>query len=79
MTQEKLSVSDVLPRFEAYLRKNPSWGSLHIVLEDGNLKDTNVEFCITHADRIGDREGAELGRILLAMSKTQRGKLSLID
>jgi hypothetical protein len=70
----------VFERFYAYYRKNPTWGSLHIVLDDGNIYDDHVQFCIDYARERGDVEGAELGEILLRMSRTQRRKLpNLID
>ena len=73
-----LTVPEVLERFQMYHREpgNSCWGSLHIVLDDGNLKDHHVKFCIEFAEKRGDREGAELGKILLQMSETQRDKIS---
>lgn len=71
----KPTIPEVLPRFQAYLEKNPVWGSLHIVLEDGNLADHNVQWCINHAREIGDTEGEALAEILLRMGYTQRRKL----
>lgn len=62
-------------RFCAYYAKNPVWGSLHIVLDDQNLGDDSVRFCIDYAKEHGDEEGHALGLILLEMSKTQRGRL----
>jgi hypothetical protein len=62
----------VLQMFRDYLRENAAWGSLHIVLEDGNIKDSHVEYCIQHARDIGDMVGVTLGGHLLKMSKSQR-------
>jgi hypothetical protein len=66
-----------LIRFSRYYESNPTWGPLHIVLEDGNVKDSDVQYCIEAAERKGDKEGAELAKILLTQSKSQR--LSLPD
>lgn len=76
-TSAKPTIPDVRDRFAAYRSKpgNTVWGSLHVVLEDGNVKDDNVLFCIEWAEERGDTEGAELARVLLTMSKTQRLKL----
>lgn len=53
-----------------------NWGgNLHIVLDDGNVKDSNVQFCLNQAEENGDVKGVELAKILLQMSKTQRLKL----
>jgi hypothetical protein len=71
----KPSIPDVIERFRAYNRQHGAWGSLHVVLDDGNVEDCHVEFCIAHAEQSGDTEGAELGRVLLQMSKTQRAKI----
>ncbi len=71
------TIPDVLPRFRAYLalRGNEAWGSLHIVLEDGNVSDDSVRACIAYAAERGDAEGEALGKVLLMMSKTQRLKM----
>lgn len=65
-----------LERFRAYLHDNPSWGSLHTVLEDGNERDGDVEDCINYARKKGDVEGEYLGQVLLKASKSQRLNLT---
>lgn len=72
----KLTVPDVIERFRAYHATNPVWGSLHIVLEDHNVEDSSVRFCVQYAEQTGDVEGAELARVLLTLSRTQRSRLS---
>lgn len=74
----EIAVPDVLDRFKVYHAKesNLAWGSLHIVLDDHNVKDHHVEHCIQYAEEQGDTEGAELGRILLKLSKSQRLKIA---
>ncbi len=62
-------------RFAEYLRRYQAWGSLHIVLADGNVGDDSVLFCKEFALEQGDTEGVELADVLLQMSKTQRRKL----
>lgn len=71
----KLSIPDVVDLFAKYYETHPSWGSLHVVLDDGNVKDDSVLFCIEEAVKDKDYLGIELARILLDMSKTQRSKL----
>ena len=66
---------EVVDRFRSYLAKNPAWGSLHLVLGDGNVQDSHVQFCLDQARAEDDGEGVELARLLLQMSKTQRRKL----
>jgi hypothetical protein len=72
---KKTSIPDVIDEFHLYYKKHPVWGSLHIVLDDGNVDDRSVEFCIDYAHEHDDQEGERLGRVLLKMSKTQRRKL----
>jgi hypothetical protein len=65
-------------RFYAYHCRpgNECWGSLHIVLDDYNIEDHHVEFCIEWAEKKNDIDGADLARLLLRMTKTQRLKVS---
>jgi len=72
----KPTIPEVRERFERYYEENPTWGSLHIVLDDGNFEDDSVRFCVGYAEEIGDTEGHELAELLLRMSWTQRRKLS---
>lgn len=71
----KPTIPDVVERFSEYVRNHPNGGSLHIVLEDGNIDTESVMWCINYASVHGDVEGEALGRVLLTMSKTQRNKL----
>lgn len=75
MTANKPAIPEVVERFARYFQANPVWGSLHIVLDDGNVSDHSVKFCAQYARESRDLEGAELADILLRMSKTQRLKL----
>ena len=51
---------------------------LHIVLDDQNVADGDVDFCIQCAKEKGHPECLELALLLRRMSKTQRLKLSRI-
>lgn len=72
------SIPEVVDRFRAYHDEHPTWGSLHIVLDDGNVDAHHVEFCVRWAEREGDIEGVVLGKILQRMSRTQRLKLGKV-
>jgi hypothetical protein len=72
----KPTIPEVIDRFIPYYRQHGVWGSLHIVLEDGNYDDSSVLYCFERATRTGDTEGAALAEILLTMSRTQRSKLA---
>lgn len=73
----KPTIPQVVERFAKYYQKpgNGAWGSLHNVLDDGNVKNIDVEWAIVRAWDGNDEEGAMLARILLSMSKTQRLRL----
>ncbi len=70
-----LTVSEVLPLVQAYYKFNGVGGSLHIVLDDGNLEDDSVEFCLRYARDNHDIAGQNLAKVLLRMSRKQRQKL----
>lgn len=74
----KPTIAEVIPLVRSYrdLPGNGTGGSLHIVLDDGNIKDSDVKWCIKHAAEEGDEIGSVIGSLLLQMSKTQRKKLS---
>jgi hypothetical protein len=71
------TVKDVLPIMVAFRAKsgNSTGGVLHVVLDDGNIEDHHIEWCIQEAFILGDCEAVALGMRLIAMTKTQRKKL----
>ena len=73
----KPTIPEVVPLCKAYYAKegNSVGGSLHIVLEDGNVENHWVQSCREWAVEAGDDDGVALADILLKMSKTQRMKL----
>lgn len=74
----KPTIPEVLDRFRAYHPANLAWGHLHVVLDDGNVRDDSVFFCFSLAWAAQDREGIELALLLLRMSRTQRLKLGRV-
>lgn len=62
---------DVVARFAAYHAVHPE--IFHIVLDDDNIEHGHAKYCQSVAKGV---EGAELGRMLVAMSSTQRLKLA---
>lgn len=48
---------------------------LHIVLDDGNVNDSHVKFCIEDAIQNSHETCLELAKLLLSMSRTQRNML----
>lgn len=73
----KPTVPEVMSLVKAYYAKpgNSVGGNLHIVLDDGNIKDDHIRFCLEQCHREKDRDGEDLALLLLKMSKTQRKKL----
>ena|SRR5208337_113616 len=79
MSEESMPITmlDVLPLIEKFKKipGNSCGGSLHIILDDGNIDDGCVRFCIEEATTRGDPFGREIAEQLLVLSKTQRRKL----
>ena len=71
---DRPTVPEVLPLVRAYYAKpgNEAGGNLHIVLDDGNVEDSSIRFCVEGSVREMDLDGVSLCQKLLAMSKTQR-------
>ncbi len=78
---EKPTITDVLPLVRAYYAKpgNEVGGSLHLVLDDGNVRDDDVRSCLQFARERADADGVALAEKLLPMSRTQRRKLGRLN
>lgn len=78
IVQGKPTIPDIVPLIEMYytLPGNQVGGSLHIVLDDGNIERQHVEFCKKYALEQHDYVGAAIANMMLRMSLTQRKKLS---
>jgi hypothetical protein len=50
-------------------------GNLHIILDDGNIENNHIEYCLELSRQKNDLKGIELCELLLKISKTQRNKL----
>lgn len=73
----KPTVSQLIKAAKAYyaIPNNGVGGSLHIVLDDENIEDCHINWCIDYAMANDDNEGVLLGKMLLGASYTQRRKL----
>ena len=73
----RISVRQLIPVVNAYYAKpgNGVGGSLHIVLDDGNLSRRDLEFCYDWALDQGDTDGMALVMILMCLSKSQLRRL----
>lgn len=69
-----------VPRLERaasrYYELHPAGGSLHIVLDDRNIKRGHVAWCLEYALKNGDTPGAMLARGLLRSTISQRKRLT---
>jgi hypothetical protein len=78
----KPTVPQVLPLVYAYRSSGPPanrvGGSLHAVLDEGNVADRDVARCLEYARGQGDEAGAALAGVLSRMSRTQRRKLAAL-
>lgn len=73
---KKPTIPEVQPLVVALYRRDPVGCCLHIVLDDQNVSQGDVEFCLAEARQVGHVECERLARLLLQMSKTQRLKLA---
>lgn len=73
--KNRLTIPDVVARFADYYQApgNGAWGSLHVMLDDGNEDAAN--FCYEFAIEHGDHEGAALAEICMNLTATQIRKL----
>ena len=71
----KPTVPEVAPLVRAIYARSMVGCCLHIVLDDGNVDDGDVRFCIERAKKKGHADCEELAAKILLMSKTQRKKL----
>jgi histidine ammonia-lyase len=46
--------------------------NLHIVLDEGNLEDSNVNWCAGYACGVGDDEASDIANLMLHMTIRQR-------
>ena len=67
-----------MPANALYMR-HPAGCCLHIVLDDGNVDTSSVEFCVNYATKEGHPDCLYLANLLLQMSRTQRLKLANSD
>jgi hypothetical protein len=72
----KPTITEVGPLVAALYERNCVGCCLHIVLDDDNIGDKSVEFCLEQAKAKGHADCQRLAELLLQMSKTQRLKLA---
>jgi len=58
-----------------YYIDEPCGGSLHIVLDDGNIDKDSVRWCAGYACGANDDIGSDLANLMLHMNYNQRKKI----
>jgi hypothetical protein len=73
----KPTVPELLPLVAAiYSRPDGGVGCcLHIVLDDENIRDSDVKLCLERAKERGHDDCLQVATLLLRMSKTQRKQI----
>jgi hypothetical protein len=74
----KPTITEIIPLLKEYyeIDGNGVGGDYHIVLDDDNVENSHVEYCLNEARKKKDKLGIKIGGMLMKMSKTQRRKLS---
>ena len=67
---------ELAPLVKALYERNSVGCCLHIVLDEGNVEDSDVAFCLSWARTEGHEACIQLAEKLLLMSRTQRLRLS---
>ncbi|MEW5856427.1 MAG: hypothetical protein AB1861_03475 [Cyanobacteriota bacterium] len=62
----------VLPLAQEYYKIHRAGGNLHVVLDDGNCTQEDVELCLRQASRENDELGVRLAQALLNLSFYER-------
>lgn len=72
MNQNKPTVPEIMPLVNKLYERHSAGCCLHIVLDDGNIKLSDVEFCMGYAKAKEHKECFELAALLSKCSITQR-------
>lgn len=73
--KDRPTVPEVMPFVRSIYQRNGVGCCLHIVIDDGNVGDQSVQFCLEQAQAAGHEDCIAAAEMLLAMSKTQRSKV----
>ena len=71
----KPTIPEVIPLVQDIYARNGVGCCLHIVVDDGNVQDSHVRFCLEQAVEQGHEDCEKAASLLLLMSKTQRTKI----
>lgn len=71
----KPTIPEVLPFAKAVYERNGVGCCAHIVLDDDNVSNSDVQFCLEQAKEVNHLDCIQLCELLMQMSRTQRLKL----
>ena len=63
---------EIVGRIEAYRASLPTYGPLHIAMQDERLETGDIQTCLEYAIKDDDEKAAEIARMLLPLSLEQR-------
>lgn len=72
---DRPKVPEAVAAAQAYCDGHSMGGNLHIVLDDGNLEPSCIEWSAQRAVEQGDDECVRVAAMLLAMTPTQRRRV----
>lgn len=72
----KITVPEVNNLIDYIYEKSFTGCCLHITLDDYNIEDSSIRFCLKTAKEVNHLDCYAIGLVLLTMSKTQRLKLA---
>jgi hypothetical protein len=72
MNNPKIEKAIKMSRAYHAMPGNGAGGSLHIVLDDGNLETCHVQFCLEWAEDRNDKPGVALAEFLLTLTEDER-------
>lgn len=61
---------------DEYYDHEPCGGSLHVVLEDGNMELSSINWCAGYAAGVEDSEGSDIANLMLHMTWNQRRRVN---
>lgn len=75
MTNEARAKATLRAAIVAYYKVpgNEAGGGCHVVLDDGNVDDDDLRFCIDECEADGDWLGVAIMRAMLALPVSERG------
>ena len=65
-------LDECLKEVREFYEGNPAGGNLHVCLDDGNMEDGNVWWCLQEAAKEKDLDGVLIACLLLGMSEDDR-------